>query len=252
MGLKEGTVQSLVESGADTTGIANFVFPQMLKALDCIAWKGIVHRDVKPENILYTSQPHGQYLFQLGDFGLCNRAIDARTFAGSRLYMAPEMFQESNQTHKVDVWSLLVTILWILDADNFRQRSTQFRCDAEVQRAILSATANVEMVSRLREMATVDPEKRASAAQMLIKLLDGEGLSTPRSQVPALSDSSSSANGTTKVPAPSFGSSKSRASRSKRKNPRAETKVFAGAQYRIEKVRDPLRADSIDRKAAVR
>jgi hypothetical protein len=37
MGLKEGTLESLVESGADTSTIANSVFPQMLQALDCIA-----------------------------------------------------------------------------------------------------------------------------------------------------------------------------------------------------------------------
>jgi hypothetical protein len=36
MGLKEGTLGSLVESGADASAIANSVFPQMLKALDCI------------------------------------------------------------------------------------------------------------------------------------------------------------------------------------------------------------------------
>ncbi|KAJ8127106.1 hypothetical protein O1611_g6530 [Lasiodiplodia mahajangana] len=32
-------------------------------------------------------------------------------------------------------------------------------------------------------MAKVDPEERASAAQMLVKLYDGNGLSTPREQV---------------------------------------------------------------------
>jgi serine/threonine protein kinase len=53
----------LVESGANASAIANSVFPQMLQALDCIAWKGIIHRDVKPENILYISQLGGQYQF---------------------------------------------------------------------------------------------------------------------------------------------------------------------------------------------
>jgi serine/threonine protein kinase len=91
MGLKEGTLESLVESGADASAVANFVFLQMLRALDCIAWKGIVHRDVKLENILYVSQPDGQHQFQLGDFGLCNRIINAATFAGTYLYMPPEM-----------------------------------------------------------------------------------------------------------------------------------------------------------------
>ena len=131
MGLKEGTLESLVESGADASAIADSVFPQMLQALDCIAWKGIVHRDVKPENILYISQPDGQYQFQLGDFGLCNYIINAATFTGTRLYMAPEMFREGDQTHKVDVWSLFVTMLWTLDAGEFRQMSNQFKFDTE-------------------------------------------------------------------------------------------------------------------------
>jgi serine/threonine protein kinase len=57
MGLKEGTLESLVESGVDASAVTNSAFPQMLQALNCIAWKGIVYRDVKPENILYVSQP---------------------------------------------------------------------------------------------------------------------------------------------------------------------------------------------------
>jgi serine/threonine protein kinase len=89
MGLKEGTLESLVESGVDASAVADSVFPQMLQALDCIAWKGIAHRDAKPENILCVSQPGGQHQFQLGDFGLCNRIVNTATFAGSRLYMPP-------------------------------------------------------------------------------------------------------------------------------------------------------------------
>jgi serine/threonine protein kinase len=81
---------------------------------------------VKPENILYISQPGGQYQFQLGDFGLCNRAVDATTFAGSRTYMAPEMFRKGGQTPKLDVWSLFVKMLWTLDVREIRRKSDQF------------------------------------------------------------------------------------------------------------------------------
>ena len=115
MGLKEGTLESLVESGADESAVANSVFPQMLQALDCIAQKGIIHRDVKPENILYLSQPGGQYQFQLGDFGLANHALYTETFTRSLLYMAPEIFQKGNQISKTDIWSFFITLLWILN-----------------------------------------------------------------------------------------------------------------------------------------
>ena len=140
---------------------------------------------MKPENILYVSRD-GQYHFQLGDFGLCNRLVHAASFVGSLTYMAPEMFGGGEQTHKVDIWSLFVTMLWTLDAEGFRQKSNRFVTIADVQEAVLSAASNVDRVSKIREMAIVNPVDRASAAQMLVKLFEGKGLSTPPNQIPAL------------------------------------------------------------------
>jgi serine/threonine protein kinase len=112
MGLKLGTLESLVESGAGPcTSIAHLVFGHMLQALDCLANEDIIHRDVKPANLLYVTQPDGQYQFQLGDFGLCNRALSAATYASTEVYMAPEMYRKGGQTPKLDVWSLFVTML---------------------------------------------------------------------------------------------------------------------------------------------
>ena len=76
-----------------------------------------------------------------------------------------------------------------LNIGGFRQRSNQFRYHRQVQRAVLSAASNVDSVSKIREMAIVNPEERASAAQMLVKLFDGAGLSTPRNQSSAPSSS---------------------------------------------------------------
>ncbi|TAQ83791.1 hypothetical protein B7494_g7893 [Chlorociboria aeruginascens] len=187
MGLKEGTLESLIGSGIDPLAIADLVFPQMLQALDCIASKGIIHRDVKPENILYISHPNDQYQFQLGDFGLCNLAVTATSHVGSKLYMAPEMFQkDGRQTFKLDVWALFVTILWTVD-EEFRLKSTQFETVENVYNEIRTA-ASLKL-SKIQEMAIMNPEERASAAQMLVKRYRGEGLSTPCSQIPALPSS---------------------------------------------------------------
>jgi serine/threonine protein kinase len=243
MGLKEGTLESLVDGGAGlSTSIANLVFLQMLQALDCLAWNGIVHRDVKPENILYVSQPGGQYQFQLGDFGLCNRVVDATTFAGSRLYMAPEMFQKGDQTSKLDVWSLFVTMLWTLDVGEFRQRWHQFTSVEDAQDAVLLAASKVDTVSKIREMAIVNPEKRASAAQMLVKCYNGGGLTTPRSQVPALTSSPSPAIAAGGTPAPSPPALTTRTTQTKLKMQRNANIFTAAAQFRVEKAQaQPLR-----------
>ncbi len=56
MCLKEQTLESLVESGAHVFAVADSVFSHMLQALDCIAQKGIIHYNVKSENLLCISQ----------------------------------------------------------------------------------------------------------------------------------------------------------------------------------------------------
>ncbi|KJZ69990.1 hypothetical protein HIM_10617 [Hirsutella minnesotensis 3608] len=156
MGLMQGTLESLVKSGISTPVIqlGECVFHQMLQAIDCLAFEGIIHRDVKPENILYVWQSSG-YHFQLGDFG-------------------------GRQTHKVDVWSLYVTMLWTLDMEDFRHQSNEFRSVEDAQKAVLSIAAAAEAVSNIREMAMLNPDERASAAQMLVKCYNGLGLTTPR------------------------------------------------------------------------
>jgi serine/threonine protein kinase len=242
MGLKEGTLESLVKSGGGPpTSIADTVFSQMLQALDCLAYNGIVHRDVKPENILYVSQPGRQYQFQLGDFGLCNHVADAATFAGSYMYMAPEMFRKGGQTSKLDVWSLFVAMLWTLDVGGFRQRSNQFKSVEDAQEAVLFAASAMDTVSKIREMAIVNPVERASAAQMLVRHFDGVGLSTPRNQVPALTSSRPSTVAAARDPAPARRALTACAAQTKPRDLQKNTNIFtAAAQYRVGKVRDPL------------
>jgi len=239
----KGTLEALVESGADTSVVANSVCPQILQALDHTAYKGIIHRDVKPENILYEPYPGGRYQFQLTDFGLSNRAIDARTIAGSRLYMAPEMFRETDQSSKVDVWSLFVTMLWIFEAE-FRERD--FRSEKEVWEVVVSAASKGE-TSKIQEMAIVDPARRASAAQMLVKCFDGEGLSTPRDQVPSLTSRPSPTIATTRAPPPGPSFLTTRTTQTKARGLPINANIFAAAQYRVEKARDPLQTKPLRR-----
>ena len=127
--------------------------------------------------------------------------MDAATFAGSRMYMAPEMFRRGGQTSKLDVWSLFVTMLWTLDVRGFRQKSNQFKSVEDAQEAALHVAANVDTVSRIKEIVVVNPKKRASAAQMLVKHYNGVGLSSPRNQLPALINSPV-ATTVTRIPGP--------------------------------------------------
>jgi hypothetical protein len=55
-----------------------------------------------------------------------------------------------------------------LDAGGFRQMLNQFESAEDAQEAILFAASKVDSISKIQEMAIVNPEERASAAQMLI------------------------------------------------------------------------------------
>jgi serine/threonine protein kinase len=241
MGLKEGTLESLVErDGGLPTPVADSVFLQILQALDYLTYNGIVHRDMKPENILYVSQPGGQYQFQLGDFGLCNRVVDAATFTGSRMYMAPEMFRKRGQTSKLDVWSLFVTILWTLDTGGFRQKSSQFKSIEDVQETVLFVASNIDSVSKIRKMASVNPKERASATQLLVKYYNGVGLSTPRNQVSELISSPKPSITFARTPTLAIPAPINQIIQTKPRGFRKKKNIFAAAQYRVEKARDPL------------
>jgi len=182
--LKEGSVEGLISQDLFTREpqCAEPLLNQMLLALDYLDYNGILHRDVKPANVLYTSQPACQYIYQLTDFGLCNARDNARTYTGSPMFMAPEVLrnQGTRQTSKVDVWSLLVTLVYAMDTAGYRKKP--LHTTEQKITAVHEATQTPEF-RPIKTMAIVDPEQRASAAQMIVKLYRGKGLTTPDTQV---------------------------------------------------------------------
>src|SRR3954465_15896117 len=85
------------------------IVAQVAAALDAAHARGLVHRDVKPANILLTPADHAY----LTDFGLTKRAADDATrisstggLVGTAGYVAPEQIRGERVDARTDVYSL--------------------------------------------------------------------------------------------------------------------------------------------------
>ena len=75
--------------------------------------KNIIHRDIKPANIMVSQ--FGDY--KLGDFGV-SKIMNHTTYAtkmGTQEYQAPEVVHMEKYGHTADIYSLGITLYWLLN-----------------------------------------------------------------------------------------------------------------------------------------
>ncbi len=108
-----GLGELLRAGGALPPGWCVFLVSQMVDALGAVWQAGVVHRDIKPDNILVG--PNGNA--KLIDFGLAKADVLAareRTgpeLAGTAAYLAPEQAKDASTVdHRADIYSLGVTL----------------------------------------------------------------------------------------------------------------------------------------------
>lgn len=87
--------------------VARFYAAELLLALGHLHKRGIIYRDLKPENVLLDAEGH----VKLGDFGLAKAGIrhpceGATSMCGTPEYMAPEVLAQQGHGFSVDYWGL--------------------------------------------------------------------------------------------------------------------------------------------------
>jgi tetratricopeptide (TPR) repeat protein len=110
-----GTLSEKVAEGPLTVDEAMDLAKQIAEGLAAAHKKGIVHRDVKPGNVMITSEGKAKIV----DFGLamspgCTRLTRTGATVGTVAYMSPEQTQGAGVDHRSDIWSFGVMLFEML------------------------------------------------------------------------------------------------------------------------------------------
>jgi predicted Ser/Thr protein kinase len=101
----------LTQEGRLEPGRAAAIIDQVAQALDAAHARGLVHRDVKPANILVSSSGGREHVY-LSDFGLARHVVGSHgltgtgAFIGTIDYVAPEQARGDRVDARADIYSL--------------------------------------------------------------------------------------------------------------------------------------------------
>jgi len=160
---------------------------------------GVVHRDMKPENIFLCRLANGQRTVKLLDFGIAKlNALEggiqhsgAMTQTGSLLgtpiYMAPEqVFGEKNLDHRADFWSLGIVFYECLtgacptDADNLGQIFKLISTHGFPPLRVRLPALDPGLATLIDTMLSIQPEDRPDSAGEIANVIAAHiGLSLP-------------------------------------------------------------------------
>ncbi len=104
----------LRDGGALPAAWTMYLLSQMVDALGAVWRAGVVHRDIKPDNILVSPNGSGKLI----DFGLAkaealqaNQEKTGPELAGTAAYLAPEQAKDASIVdHRADIYSLGITL----------------------------------------------------------------------------------------------------------------------------------------------
>jgi serine/threonine protein kinase len=141
---------------------------QIVDALVFVHNQGLIHRDMKPENIFF--QDVAQETVMLGDFGLSVIMQDRLAnfyqsknseSAGSPAYSAPEQMSGMTYDYQVDIWALGCIVLEIMTLETCDLKTLSDK-DKEKKLVACSKLYSDELVELVRQCTRTDPKQRPS------------------------------------------------------------------------------------------
>eukprot|EP01138_Halocafeteria_seosinensis_P011166 gb/GECG01011404.1/.p1 GENE.gb/GECG01011404.1/~~gb/GECG01011404.1/.p1 ORF type:complete len:1434 (+),score=250.95 gb/GECG01011404.1/:1-4302(+) len=110
--VENGSLTGLVKKfGTFNETLSAMYTAQVLQGLSFLHEQGVIHRDIKGENILTTKEG----FVKLADFGVAIQGVDhEHDVVGTPYWMAPEVIEMAGTSSACDIWSVGCTIIEML------------------------------------------------------------------------------------------------------------------------------------------
>ena len=168
----DGTLEDVItRRGKVPEQEALYLFQQLLSAFRALYKENILHRDLKPTNILFQKG-----ILKVADFGFCKRMQSQSaltlTMVGSPIYMAPEILKGYPYNTKSDIWSIGVVLYETLFGVCPYEDRTLAGLIQKIDRRKLVIPKEKNPISSntetlLKKLLTIDPAQRIDWQSLL-------------------------------------------------------------------------------------
>uniref|UniRef100_A0A8B9YS36 non-specific serine/threonine protein kinase n=1 Tax=Bos mutus grunniens TaxID=30521 RepID=A0A8B9YS36_BOSMU len=144
----------------------------VLQALSVLHAQGVIHRDIKSDSILLTHDGR----VKLSDFGFCaqvSKEVPRRkSLVGTPYWMAPELISRLPYGPEVDIWSLGVMVIEMVDGEPPYFNEPPLKAMKMIRDNLPPRLKNLHKVSPslkgfLDRLLVRDPAQRGTAAELL-------------------------------------------------------------------------------------
>ena len=179
MELAEGgeLLQYVSERGQLKEADARKILLQIVDAICCCHMQGIVHRDLKLENVLF-KDTEDQYVkvIDFGISGVCSTFKSDKVDAGTVAYMPPECFEAepAMSAPSLDVWAIGLMFYAMLFGTLPFNASNDQETRKKIKAAKITFPKNVPVTDKAKELLLMMLQKDPSERLELIQMMDME------------------------------------------------------------------------------